>query len=99
MHRIMARYEMTPDAMDEWLEEWPNFLKTIQSIPTEMVIENTWVSKDRTQFFFVRTLDSAEASHKSVEEFKQTEWFKKKCGPLMAKQEHTTWELEPSTPV
>ncbi len=98
MFRLMAKYEMTPQTMEEWIEEWPNFLKTIQTIPTEMVIENVWVSTDRTQFFFVRSLESEEANKRSVEEFKDTDWFREKCGSLMARQEHTTWELEASMP-
>ena len=73
MYRLMVKYEMTPEVMEEWLKEWPNFLEVVRAAPTKMVIEDAWVSKDRTQFFFIRTLESAEANRKAVDEAKVSE--------------------------
>lgn len=99
MFKLMAQYDMEPEVMTEWLAELPNFLETIRSLPTKMTIDNMWVSKDRKQFFFVRTLESEEANRRAVEETKSTPWFRETCGPLFAKQVHTAWELEPVMPV
>ena len=52
-----------------------------------------WVSKDRTQFFFVRSTESAEADHQAVDEVRQKEWFAAH-GHLMDDQIHTTYVLE-----
>ena len=77
MFRVMSKYTMSPDAMVKWLDQLPELIKASAEIDGDVIIEGSWVSKDRTQWFFIRTLESPEANRKFVDKFKASEWGKK----------------------
>jgi hypothetical protein len=54
MFRVMAKYTMSPDAMTKWLDQLPALMKASAEIDEDIVFEDSWVSKDRTQWFYIR---------------------------------------------
>jgi hypothetical protein len=89
----MAKYTMSPDAMSKWLDQLPALIKACAEIDEDVTIEGSWVSKDRTQWFFIRTLESPKANRRFVDKLKASEWGKKYAS-LMDDHDHTAWELE-----
>ena len=97
MFRVMSKYTMSPDAMVKWLDQLPELRKACAEIDEDVIIEGSWVSKDRNHWFFIRALESPEANRRFVDKLKAGEWGKK-YGSLMDDHEHTAWELESIAP-
>lgn len=93
MFRLMAKYTMSPDSMVKWLDQLPALMKASAEIDEDIIFEDSWVSKDRTQWLHIRTLESPEANRRYIDKMLASEWGKKYAS-LMDDHEHTTWELE-----
>lgn len=93
----MAKYTMSPDAMSKWLDQLPVLLKASAEIDEDVIFEGSWVSKDRTEWFHIRTLESPEANRRFIDQIMASEWGTT-YGPLMDDHEHTIWELESIIP-
>lgn len=97
MFRTLARYEMSPGNMEKWLAALPELVSAIASTKEEAVIEDMWVTKDRTQFFILRTLASDGANRRFVDELLASSWGKK-YAKLMKDHVHTTYKIESILP-
>ena len=73
MFRVMSKYTMSPDAMAKWLDQMPELIKACAEIDEDVIIEGSWVSKDRTHWFFIRALESPEANRRFVDKLKAGE--------------------------
>ncbi|MDA1256892.1 MAG: hypothetical protein O3C10_03495 [Chloroflexi bacterium] len=97
MYRMMVKYTMSPDAMSKWLDQMPGLMSAIETIQEDVIFEGSWVSKDRTEWFHIRTLESEEANKRFVEQLLASDWGPK-YDRLMEEHEHSSWELELDVP-
>lgn len=88
---------MSPEVMEKWLAHLPELMAAFEEVEEDVVIENMWVTKDRTQFFWVRSLVSEESNERFVRQLKETPWGKKHWA-LMDEQTHHSYEIEPVFP-
>ena len=93
MFRRMSRWEMSPEAMEKWLAQLPELMDAFEQIEENVVIENMWVTKDRTQWFFIRTLESEEADDRLEKQLFSSGWGKKYWS-LMDEHTHHSYDLE-----
>ena len=93
MFRRLSRWAMSPEAMEKWLAHLPGLMDAFEQVEEDVVIESMWVTKDRTQWFFIRTLESEEADDRMVEQLFSSDWGKKYAS-LMEEHTHHSYDLE-----
>ena len=93
MFRRMSRWEMSPEVMEKWLDQLPELMKAFDEIEEEVIIEAMWVTKDRTNWFFVRALQNEDSNERLVSQLVNSEWGKK-YAHLMEEQTHHSYEIE-----
>ena len=93
MFRRMGRWEMSPEAMEKWLAQLPELMDAIEQAEENVVIESMWVTKDRTQWFFIRTLESEEADDRLEKQLFSSDWGKKYWS-LVKEHTHHSYDLE-----